>query len=194
MIIYFDTETTGLRPGKICQLSYILEGEDVRAKNMYFAVPFVEPGAEKVHGLTPEKLALLSGGRRFSDRMEEIAADFAEADVIVGHNVRFDIDFLAAEFSYEYDRFRYRNSFCSMRAFTPVLKLPRAGGRGLKYPKLSELMAFFEVYPYDVTRAQTELFRGAGGAHDARYDTAALWLCMREARARNYFEQRESGL
>lgn len=184
MIIYFDTETTGLSPGKICQLSYILEGSETRAKNMFFAVPYVEPSAAAVHGFTAEKLRELSGGEIFRDRLEEIAADFAAADAVVAHNARFDLNFLSAEFAYESDAFRYRESFCTMRAFTAVCKIPRANGCGYKYPKLSELMEFLDVYPYDVTRAQLDLFGGAGGAHDARYDTAALYLCMHAAERR----------
>ena len=36
MIIYFDTETTGLYPGQICQLSYVMQDEGkVVAKNFF---------------------------------------------------------------------------------------------------------------------------------------------------------------
>ena len=46
MIIFFDTETTGLIPGRIIQLSYIMQSEtEVRAKNFFFAVEYVEPSA-----------------------------------------------------------------------------------------------------------------------------------------------------
>ena len=65
MVLYFDTETTGLYPGEICQLSYIMQDKGgVSAKNFYFAVDFVEYGALKVHGLTAEKLneTVLHGG------------------------------------------------------------------------------------------------------------------------------------
>ena len=64
MIIYLDTETTGLCPGNICQLSYVLQTEkEVKAKNFYFAVDNVEYGAYSVHGLSPEILYKLSNGR-----------------------------------------------------------------------------------------------------------------------------------
>ena len=188
-IIYFDTETTGLTPGKICQLSYVLEEDGaVQGKNMFFAVPFVEPSAQQVHGFSVEKLATLSGGQRFCDRLDEIAFDFSTADLIVGHNVKFDIGFLTAEFSYEYETFRYQESLCSMRAFTPICKLPRATHVGYKYPKLSELLEFLEIYPYDVTRAELQLFQGAGGAHDARYDAAAVYLAIQKAKEKGLFQ------
>ena len=188
-ILYFDTETTGLSPGKICQLSYVVqEDERVYGKNMFFAVPYVEPSAQAVHGFSVEKLAVLSKGLRFSDRLEEIAEDFCTADLIVGHNVKFDIGFLTAEFGYENETFRYKESLCSMRAFTPICRLPRANHVGFKYPKLSELLDFLEIYPYDVTRAQLQLFDGAGGAHDARYDAAAVYLAIQKAKQKGLFE------
>ena len=187
-VIYFDTETTGLTPGKICQLSYVIEdGERVQGKNMFFAVPFVEPSAQQVHGFSVEKLATLSGGQRFCDRLDEIAFDFSTADLIVGHNVKFDIGFLTAEFSYEYETFRYKESLCSMRAFTPICRLPRTTHVGYKYPKLGELLEFLEIYPYDVTRAQLQLFDGAGGAHDARYDAVAVYLALKKAKEKGLF-------
>ena len=60
MILYFDTETTGLRPGRIIQLAYIIDyGDTIKAKNFYFNVPYIEPGASMVHGITLEDLQVL---------------------------------------------------------------------------------------------------------------------------------------
>ena len=62
MVIYFDTETTGLCPGRIIQLSYIKESEnEAIGKNFYFAVDYIEPSAQAVHGISVEKLKELSG-------------------------------------------------------------------------------------------------------------------------------------
>ena len=92
MIIYFDTETTGLYPGRIIQLSYVLEdGESVKGKNFYFFVEWIDPSATKVHGITVEKLAELSKGKTFSDYADEIYEDFKNASLVVAHNVRFDL-------------------------------------------------------------------------------------------------------
>jgi len=179
MIIYFDTETSGLRPGRICQLSYILqEKNETRGKNFFFSVGYVEPSAYAVHGFSPERLYVLSGGKVFGDFAEEIKADFKSADLIVAHNFNFDFMFLSAEFENIGDRFEFNQSFCSMKKFTPICKLPRSGGAGYKYPKLTELCSFLDIYAYDVTRATISLFGAAPSAHDARYDTAALYLAM----------------
>ncbi|MBQ9709781.1 MAG: hypothetical protein IJV67_04100 [Clostridia bacterium] len=57
MILFFDTETTGLMPGRIVQLSYVMQtANEVRAKNFFFAVDYVEPSAQAVHGFSPQKL------------------------------------------------------------------------------------------------------------------------------------------
>lgn len=186
MIIFFDTETTGLIPGRIIQLSYIMQSEtEVRAKNFFFAVEYVEPSAVAVHGFTPEKLAVLSGGKTFSCDIDEIYDDFAAADLIVAHNVRFDINFMIAEFCYQDRRFRYKNEFDTMKFFTPIMKLSRENHKGYKYPKLSEMIEYFDIYPYDVTRKTAELFSVPGtGGHDARYDSTALYLAFNEGAKR----------
>ena len=179
MILFFDTETTGLRPGKICQLSYIMQDKKgAKAKNFFFSVPFVESSALAVHGLSVEKLAVLSGGKRFSDHLEEIAKDFANADLIVAHNFSFDFNFMSKEFEYEYERFTYKQDFCTMKKFTPICKLQRTSSPCYKYPKLTELADFLEVYSYDATKTALKLFGDTGLAHDARYDTAMLYLCF----------------
>ena len=77
MIIYLDTETTGLRPGQICQLSYVIQdGQQVRGKNFFYTVDAVEYGAFMVHGFSVEKLKSLSKGKRFSDSILEVKEDF----------------------------------------------------------------------------------------------------------------------
>lgn len=183
MIIFFDTETTGLCPGNVIQLAYIMyENGSARAKNFYFYVPFISPSATDVHGITVEKLALLSGGRTFFEYLEEIDDDFRAADVTVAHNFPFDFSFMTSEFS-RFDRvFHYKEKFDTMRYFTPIMRLARANGAGFKYPKLVELSEYFEVYPYDVTRFALELFDGfSGGSHDARFDCSEMYLSFLRA-------------
>ena len=179
MVLYFDTETTGLRPGRIIQLSYIMDyGDSVKCKNFYFAVDYIEPGAQRVHGISVEKLKELSKGLTFGDHADEIDEDFSSADLIVAHNFNFDAAFLSAEFSYIDRLFRYNACLDTMRYFTPIMKLPRNGG--YKAPKLSELKDYAEVYDYDVTRFAMENFKGDSGYfHDARFDTAAMYLACR---------------
>jgi len=180
MILYFDTETTGLCPGRIIQLSYIMQDEEkITAKNFFFEVDYIEPSAVAVHGFTVEKLKELAQGKTFSYNLEEIDDDFRRADLIVAHNAKFDIGFMIAEFCYVERQFRYNECLDTMKFFTPYMKLMRAGGKGYKYPKLTELEEYCGLYTYDVTMRTKDLFNVfLFSNHDARYDTTAMFMAF----------------
>lgn len=182
MIIYLDTETTGLHPGNICQLSYILQDkEKVSAKNMFFTVDYVEPSAQSVHGFSVEYLYKASGGKRFIDRADEIKKDFESASVLVAHNASFDFMFLGEEYTRINKPLYAERVLCSMKTMTPYVKLPKSRGFGYKYPKLSELCEFFHITEREVNVDAKKLFGGETGFHDARFDTTALYLAMNNA-------------
>lgn len=192
--LYFDTETTGLRadgfilggtvyPGKICQLAYLVEedGDLVAAKNYYFAVDAIEPGATRVTGLTPSIVRDLSAGLGFADHADEIWRDFVSADVLVAHNITFDVRFLEVEFrrvGLSFDV--WEKCFCTMRRFASVLKLP---GRGsfYKMPSLEEFASFEGVTNEDIMRMMDELYHTRKAAHDARHDTVKMFLALDNA-------------
>ena len=182
MVIYFDTETSGLRPGQICQLSYVVEDKNsVRAENLFFKVDNVEYSAYLVHGLSADKLSKLSGGKTFADHIEKIEKDFSSADLVVAHNYSFDSMFMRKEFERLNKVFCVKKEFCSMKKATPICALERNSGVGYKYPKLSELCAHFGVDDEFVKIVCQKFFGGAEGFHDARFDTTALFLAVRNA-------------
>lgn len=179
MILYFDTETTGLYPGNVCQLSYIMQDNScTRAKNFYFTVDSVEYNAYLVHGLSKEILLSLSEGRRFSDNIDEIICDFENADLIVSHNTSFDFMFMRKEFEACGKVFQIKNEFCSMKGTVSLCKLPKKRGAGYKYPKLNELCSHFSISEVEISKATEKLFDCDSTFHDARYDSTAVYLAM----------------
>ena len=176
MVLYFDTETSGLYPGQIAQLSLIIQrGEKIEGKNYFFAVDSVEYGAFLVHGFSVQKLFDLSGGKRFYDFAREINDMFQSADVVVSHNTAFDFMFMRAEFERLGMVFPVKNEFCSMKKLTPVCKLKRKSG-GYKYPKLTEACEHFGITDTEIKITSKKVFGEECGFHDARFDTTALYL------------------
>lgn len=56
-LVVFDTETTDLRPGQICQLSYLIAADGVVAgKNLFFSVDEMNESSQAVHGMSIEML------------------------------------------------------------------------------------------------------------------------------------------
>lgn len=186
-LIVFDTETTDLCPGQICQLAYLrVDGDQVAGKNMFFCVDSMSAGSQAVHGLSMRALRTLSGGQRFADRAQEIIADFGAAQLIVGHNVSFDMRFLRAELQRVGLELPAIPTFCTMKHFTPAMALKRKfqGGRP-KPPKLVELAEFFALNDAEVERLSGAWFGGGGSSHDARFDAAMTFLCLREGARRD---------
>jgi DNA polymerase III subunit epsilon len=99
-IVIFDCETTGTdrmqdQVIELCVQYGIADDAASQTWRMKPSVP-IHPGAQAVHGIT---LAELEGCPTFGDVADEIARVFAEADVIVGYNLAFDIDMLQAEYT-----------------------------------------------------------------------------------------------
>jgi len=179
--IVFDTETTGFKPGQICQLSYIVDdgGGKAFARNHFFTVEAVEPGAERVHGFSADDLRQLSRGRVFADFAERIAGDFQGAGLVIAHNYTFDKGFLDAEFRRAGRVLLSPSWFCTMRHFTPICKFPpRRPGTDYKYPSLGELCGFLGVTEGEIAQLSEELFGiPTLSSHDARFDACATYFC-----------------
>ncbi|MBE7081418.1 MAG: 3'-5' exonuclease [Clostridiales bacterium] len=189
MILFFDTETTGLYPGQICQLSYIMQTkEGIKSKNFFFSVDYVEPSALAVHGFSVQKLKDLSLGRKFSFFFEEIYKDFEKADLICAHNTNFDFSFMRKEYERLNETFYIKNEFCSMKKSTPICKLPRKNGVGYKYPKLSELCEHVGITDLEISNQVCSLFGTNSSFHDARFDTSALYLAVNKCIQLGYFK------
>lgn len=191
-MIIFDTETSDIKPGNICQLSYlIVDDKDITSKDFYFKVKDVAPGAQNVHGFSVEDLKRLSNNKTFNDQYKEIYKDFSQANVLVAHNIEFDMKFLKAEFTRINKAFDPDNLFCTMKHFTNICKIKRSFGTGYKWPKLSELSEFLKIDPKERTSLSTKLFGGSTNAHDARGDIVETYLCLKEGLKKEYIKSGE---
>lgn len=122
--IVFDIEATGLSEAQICQLSYlIVDDSGVVGKNQFFAVDDMNPDAEAVHGFSMEMLEELSGGLRFADLASAIYAEFASANLFIGHNIAADVRYLQMEFARLDMKLPKIPTFCTMNHFTSDVNL-----------------------------------------------------------------------
>ena len=181
-LLFFDTETTDIVPGHICQISYVTVDTDTKpqtttAKNIFFTVEEVSPGALEVHGLTPELLYDLSEGLYFEDFAEQLHIDFSNADWIIGHNVAFDLKFITSDFEELGIDYNYNNTFDTMNYYKDIIKLK--GSRfGFKNPTLRETNIFLGITEDDIQKTSIKFFGDASGYHDSRYDVAATYLAV----------------
>lgn len=194
-LLFFDTETTSVKPGSICQLSYITidaskSPQITNGHNYFFTVDEMEPSAEAIHGFSLEKLYDLSEGKFFDEQVEEFYQDFKEADFVIGHNVQFDIKFLKHELLLLGEMWEPTRSFCTMAYYKDLCKLPSPRGNNIKNPKLSEVIEFLNISEIQIKNKANELFEGSGNYHDARFDTAATYLAVIEGMKKGYIKPR----
>lgn len=177
--LFLDTESTD-RDGQICQLAYlIVDGDRVTGRNFYFAADAMSPGAQAVHGMSLADTHRLSGGKRFADHAEAILSDLARADIWAGHNIASDLHMLNIELQRLHRSLPQVRTFCSMNAFTPILKLRRLRGPGSpKPPKLTELCAHYGVDEAMISAHCRQWFGADAASHDARYDACATYLAL----------------
>lgn len=189
-LLIFDTETTSIKPGHICQLSYITidassKPQKTVGKNFFITVDEMDPAAEAVHGFSLEKLYELSNGMYFEDLIEEFINDFEEADFVIGHNVNFDIKFLKSELEDMCIDYEPKHTFCTMQYYKDICKILRPNGQ-YKNPKLEEVVDFLHITKDQIAKKSEELFAGSGNYHDARFDTTATYLLIIEGMKKGY--------
>ncbi|MGL4848945.1 MAG: 3'-5' exonuclease [Clostridium sp.] len=183
-LLFFDTETTSIRPGHICQLSYITVDTSTKpqttvGKNFFFTVEEMDAGAQAVHGFSLEKLYELSNGMYFEDSVGEFVDDFFEADYVIGHNVNFDIKFMQSELLPMGAHYVPKDTFCTMNYYKDICKILKPNGT-YKNPKLEEVVKFLGITNDQIEAKANALFEGSGNYHDARFDTAATYLLVIE--------------
>lgn len=182
--VFLDTETTGLAPGQIGQLSLIIEEDngEVSAKNYFFKIDYITSGAEQVCGRGLDFYAEASDGKTFKDHTNEIL-DILKDATLIAHNLKFDENFISTEFWRQGVMFKPAGRFDTMTYFRDICQLP--GGRGrskYKNPKLEELVDYFNINKEKVKKYSEQLFGNDDktniGFHDARYDTTSMFVAF----------------
>jgi DNA polymerase III epsilon subunit-like protein len=190
-VLFFDTETTGVpsRRGAppsesaswphVVQLAWLLADDAGNA--VARETRLIAPGgfeipeeATRVHGITTEKAR--ADGEPIAAVLHGFALAVAHADLLVAHNISFDLPLLQAEYHRLFgpegaDILLRTPGFCTMRASTDLCRIPSRFGNGYKWPSLAELHRFLFAEGFD-------------SAHDAGADVAACARCFFELRRR----------
>lgn len=185
MIIFFDTETTGLPDYRsasnalhqphLVQLAHILcedDGTEVEQANVIIRPDgwMIPDEVAAIHGITTE--IALEKGIPMADAMATFLAARRRAELRVAHNVSFDDRIMRIAMlrhgltREEIEALEAARKFCTVQATTMIVNLPptekmlAAGFNKPKPPKLIECIKHFFGEELD-------------GAHDAMVDVAA---------------------
>ena len=166
MVLVFDTETTNLikedlTDVHILQLAWVLydtETNSCEQNDFVLKVP-VQIKNSSIHGITNQ---ISENGYYIEEIIEIFLEDLHKCDLLVGHNLNFDINMVEIElnrlgFEDEIDQMYDKRYFDTMREGKKYLKVK-------KFPKLQELY--------------TKLFnKNFQNAHNALYDVKATLQC-----------------
>ena len=176
LLLIFDTETTGLPKSKnivkedlplwpyVVQFSYILFNTETKQiekiVNETIKIPAridIPVEATAIHGITKEQTQ--KKGFDIDTLIQEMASDIIAVDLIIGHNITFDINMLLVETMrlslnslYTYQQKKYTdfeerlkniNTFCTMATNIELCSIKAISKKDRKeynkFPKLFEL-------------------------------------------------------
>jgi len=176
--LFLDTESNGQPPEQLCQLSFIYQDQEPEAHNYFFSVDTMNPYAQKVHGFSKMRLFHLSNGKSFSDRIEALIDPFLSAEIVIGHNIQSDMRLIHMEFERNDIRLPKYQYLDTMTYFQQSLHLRTKTGKR-KQPNLKELCKYFQLNEEEILKTCCKLFHKLNiHAHDARFDAAAVYLCV----------------
>lgn len=168
--VIFDFETTGMSPvygGKICEIGAVkIKGRETLGQLDTLINPQcpITPGATSVNGITDEMVV-------DAPKIQEILPRFLrfiEGAILVAHNVRFDLSFLAASV--------YEQRFAPLsNPFLDSLTLSRKLYAQYRRHSLDELRQRFQIY-------YPGAHRGLGDALTTR---DVFWIFLDEIKSRH---------
>lgn len=182
MYLIIDCETTGLPKSwkapisdltnwpRVIQVAWSLY--DKADRHIESTVDLVQPegftipaDAQRVHRITTERA--IAEGKKLLKVLQELSRVVSMSEVIVAHNIKFDVNVISAE----YLRlnlappFSNKKQICTMETTTEFCRIP--GQYGYKWPTLSQLYRQLFKSNYDE-------------AHDAGADVTACSKCFFE--------------
>jgi DNA polymerase III subunit epsilon len=187
MILFFDTETTGLPKNwkapvtdlnnwpRLVQLAFLLYDKsgnlvssgDYIIKPDGFSIPFE---SSQIHKITQSKA--LNEGVGLNTVLIQFNKVLAQSEIVVAHNMSFDEKIIGAEYLRVGmpNSLSIKNKLCTMECSTNYCAI--SGPYGFKWPKLSEL--HFKLFNY-----------GFEEAHNAVIDIKATAKCYWEMRKKS---------
>ena len=197
-VLVFDTETTGLPPNNekfvnngnlqlwphILQLSYIVHDtekhENVEIFDTIIDIPqnvVISEKSIEIHKITREKCSEI--GNDIKTSLLFFFTSLADVDLLVGHNINFDLNMIYAEILRCPELMKYiplmeeKRKFCTMKESTTFCCIPLKNSNSynrLKQPKLIELYQ--------------KLFNGEipEGLHNSMNDVSATLRCFMKLR------------
>lgn len=154
MLLFFDTETTGLPINwkapvtdsanwpRLVQIAWIVfhdDGNRIDSKDFIIKPEcyIIPEDASRVHGIT-NAIALNKGLELFKV-LNLFNQEIDRADILVAHNINFDLKIIKAEMFRKNLNTNLNNKqlICTMEASTNFCNIP--SDYGYKWPKLSEL-------------------------------------------------------
>ena len=190
--IFFDTECNGLPKyynidvcitsnwPRLIQLAWIVTDEvgNIVKRQNYIIKPDGFVINDKIAVLTSINTTRAQReGVELVNALSEFMADIEEAQLVIGHNIDFDMHIVGCELFREnmnYNKLMTKPSICTMQKSTNFCAIPSNSNHpGYKWPKLEEL--------------HQKLFGTTfSGAHDAMSDVEATRKC--------YFELKKKGI
>lgn len=182
--LFFDTETNGIKTDdnpnfrlRCVQLGAILQDLDTMRVlgeiNLIINQEgrLIPAGASNVHGITDDLAAAVGVHKLDADGL--FAQFIDKADVIVAHNIQYDLDVIADDMPDSHLALEGKPTFCTMQGSLYAVKAPlthkqkayftskgRMPDAPYKVPNLTEAHQYFYGKPFE-------------GAHDAMADIRA---------------------
>jgi len=195
MILFFDVETNGLAKSlkgsytdienwpRVVQLAWAYcddKGENISRKN-FIIFPkdfFISEKMSLIHGITLERAE--KEGVLIERVLEIFNRDLQKADLLVAHNIEFDLPVLNAEFLRSKIRTSLfeKDKYCTMKSpeIIDYCKIPSSIGIGYKWPSLSELHIKIFKKSFD-------------DSHNAAADVDACLNCYFELKKKNIIKK-----